>query len=30
MISFSDDTQIIADDPIINLYSQAISNNLKF
>ena len=30
MISVSDDTQIIADDPIINLYSQAISNNLKF
>lgn len=30
MISVTDDIQIIADDPIINLYSQAISNNLKF
>ena len=30
MINHSDDVQIIADDPIINLYSQAISNNLKF
>lgn len=31
MISISsDDDSIISDDPIINLYSQAISNNLKF
>jgi hypothetical protein len=30
MVEISDDNTIITDDPIMNLYSNAISKNLKF